>query len=178
MIKAQGQQLTRINWAIHVCRGAGLRRGCEPWEESPELTLQLFCWKPERDGWWFASGSPVKGQRSVGRRVQLLADSSVVWCSTSHQITDRGLPPPKPERSLMQYVCCRAALMYRERFLLGGKHFCLLACSESCFLFKMLDTVTEKEVALPCSVEYASLFGKPHCLAFILRSTKSIAVFF
>lgn len=68
--------------------------------------------------------------------------------------------------------------MYRETFLLGGKHFCLLACSESCFLFKMLYAVAEKEVALQCGMEYASLFGRPHRLAFILHSTKSIAVFF
>lgn len=68
--------------------------------------------------------------------------------------------------------------MYRERFLPGGKHFCLLAYFKSRFLFKMMDTVSEKEVALPYSVEYTSLLGKPRSLAFILHSTKSMLIFF
>lgn len=68
--------------------------------------------------------------------------------------------------------------MCQERWLPAGQHFCLLACSKSCFLFKMLLAASEKEVVLPCSVEHASLPGKPHGLAFILRSPKSIAVSF
>lgn len=68
-----------------------------------------------------------KGQRCVGRREQLSADGFVVWCSASPQIIDAGSLPVKLERSLMRHVCCRGTLMYRERFLPGGKHF-LFAC--------------------------------------------------
>lgn len=68
--------------------------------------------------------------------------------------------------------------MCREGWVPAGQHFCLLPCSNSRFLFKILLAASGTEAVLPCSVEYLPLPGKPHGLAFILQSPKSIAVSF
>lgn len=75
-------------------------------------------------------------------------DDFVVQCSASPQITDAGSLLVKLQRSVMRHVCCRETPMYWERVLPGGNHLCLLTFFKSNFLFKMMDTVSEKEVAL------------------------------
>lgn len=68
----------------------------------------------------------------MGRREQLSADGFVVWCSASPQITDAGSLTVKLERTLMQHVCCRETLVYREQsYRVANTSVCLLVLKVS-----------------------------------------------
>lgn len=73
-----------------------------------------------------------KGQRCVGRREQLSADGFVMRCSASPQITDAGSLTFKLERPLMQHICCRETLVYREQsYRVANVSVCLLVLKVS-----------------------------------------------
>lgn len=63
-----------------------------------------------------------------------------MWCSASPQITDAGSLTVKLERTLMQHVCCRETLVYREQsYRVANASVCLLILKvSSCLKWRVL----------------------------------------
>lgn len=105
---------------------------CEPEEKRPGLFPQLFFERLRAQSHDLSSGPSVKRAKMCWKKRELSADGFVVWCSASPQITDAGSPTVKLERTLMQHVCCRETLVYREQsYRVANASVCLLVLKAS-----------------------------------------------